>query len=81
MTETSFSAVSSRTRWRELVRYGSLFIYPPFQQLRGASGEGDDDTPLLACKEIDFSKDDSSALAMLLRIAHMKFEKIPASLS
>jgi hypothetical protein len=30
---------------------------------------------------LDFTSDDSDALLVLLRIAHMKFRKIPASLS
>jgi hypothetical protein len=58
------------------------FIFPPFPIIEGPEGdvrltEGEQE-PIK--KQVGFSKDNSEAILILLRIAHLQFNKVPTSL-
>lgn len=52
------------------------FLNPPFPKL--VSKEGGIDN--IQDKQIDFSEDDGEALLLLLRIAHLQFNKVPSNM-
>lgn len=53
------------------------FVHFPFLRLPSEEGE----VVFLQDKQIDFRKDKGEALLLLLRIAHLQFNKVPTNLS